>query len=525
MDVHVRAWPGTTRRLLAVTAAAVLMAVAGCGSAKPGGGNDDAGPVRVAAPQLTSLDPFSDDNHSLRRLGFEETLTTIDDGGANVGLGMLASAKRTQPRVWTLVLRPDVRFQDGSQVDAAAVVACLKLDAQKNFARDDVATGSFTVTGKLSFTITTRAVVGDLLSQLAAFANYPIFDSAAYRAAGGDLASLVNRGIFTGPFEPTSLTRTGLTAKANPDYWGGKVRLPGEQVLFVADPEAGVAAVQDGQADIALEPPTSAAATLKGDNRAFLVTSAYPVTSSYVMINQNPGSVLADPLVRRAVLKAIDYPALVAGLGPGVEPAASIFPSFIPYAKDTQTYDPGEAKALLDQAGWKPGPGGIRVKNGHPLSFTYLWSTLEDPINGDLGLALQQQLKAAGIDMKIRQAEESWDVPKNPSGWGMTAVRIQMIGGGSPYNVLDGFVTTGAGSNLGGIHDPELDSLVAALDSATTLSRRNALLAEIQTVIADDAGLVVLSHHAEQFVVDAAYKNFRPAGFLQDITYDLAPTG
>ena len=37
-------------------------------------------------------------------------------------------------------------------------------------------------------------------------------------------------------------------------------------------------------------------------------------------------------------------------------------------------YDPAQAKKLLDEAGWKPGPDGIRVKEGKRLELTLLVS-------------------------------------------------------------------------------------------------------------------------------------------------------
>ncbi len=51
-------------------------------------------------------------------------------------------------------------------------------------------------------------------------------------------------------------------------------------------------------------------------------------------------------------------------------------------------YDPAKAKALLDEAGWKPGPDGVRVKNGQRLAFQM--STQTESIAGK---ALQEQLQ------------------------------------------------------------------------------------------------------------------------------------
>ena len=52
-------------------------------------------------------------------------------------------------------------------------------------------------------------------------------------------------------------------------------------------------------------------------------------------------------------------------------------------------YDPDKAKALLDEAGWKVGPDGIRVKNGQKLQFQI--STQTESIAGQ---ANEQQVQA-----------------------------------------------------------------------------------------------------------------------------------
>ena len=39
-------------------------------------------------------------------------------------------------------------------------------------------------------------------------------------------------------------------------------------------------------------------------------------------------------------------------------------------AEKVYKYDPAKAKELLEQAGWKPGPDGIRQKDGKPLKMT-----------------------------------------------------------------------------------------------------------------------------------------------------------
>ena len=64
-------------------------------------------------------------------------------------------------------------------------------------------------------------------------------------------------------------------------------------------------------------------------------------------------------------------------------------------------YDPAAAKALLAAAGWLPGPGGIRRHLGAPLSID-ISTTPSKPANVQAEVLMQQELRAAGIDLHIK---------------------------------------------------------------------------------------------------------------------------
>ena len=81
-----------------------------------------------------------------------------------------------------------------------------------------------------------------------------------------------------------------------------------------------------------------------------------------------------DPLVRQAILYAVDQKTLVSEVLFGVDTPAHtvltpITPGYSAPSGALYSYDPAKAQALLDQAGWKVGPGGIRVKNGKKLAL------------------------------------------------------------------------------------------------------------------------------------------------------------
>ena len=78
---------------------------------------------------------------------------------------------------------------------------------------------------------------------------------------------------------------------------------------------------------------------------------------------QKNNPILADLRVRKALLMAIDRETMVQKLFEGKQPVAATWvnPLEANYSKDAPTYryDPAKAKALLAEAGWKPGSDGI----------------------------------------------------------------------------------------------------------------------------------------------------------------------
>jgi peptide/nickel transport system substrate-binding protein len=64
-------------------------------------------------------------------------------------------------------------------------------------------------------------------------------------------------------------------------------------------------------------------------------------------------------------------------------------------------FDLNKAKATLDGAGWAPGPGGVRVKNGKPLKLV-LAMGVPSATAADAGEVMAQSWKSIGADVKIK---------------------------------------------------------------------------------------------------------------------------
>ncbi len=122
----------------------------------------------------------------------------------------------------------------------------------------------------------------------------------------------------------------------------------------------------------------------------------------------NSRPLLAELAVRQALLLAIDRKQIADTIFPtGSKPATSILASTTPDYTDTSAtirLDAAKAKSLLDTAGWVPGADGIRTKGGTRLSLTVAWFANAATNQPTLEL-VQQQLKAVGVEIKLRQLQ------------------------------------------------------------------------------------------------------------------------
>ena len=90
-------------------------------------------------------------------------------------------------------------------------------------------------------------------------------------------------------------------------------------------------------------------------------------------------------------------------------------------------YDPDKARALLAEAGWKPGHDGVLTRNGKPFRVT-LHTYSSRPMLPPVATALQDQLKQVGIDIDIVVGESSSIPEKRQDGTLQMALMARNFG-------------------------------------------------------------------------------------------------
>lgn len=116
-----------------------------------------------------------------------------------------------------------------------------------------------------------------------------------------------------------------------------------------------------------------------------------------------PHPVLGDLRVRQAVELAIDKRAIVDELLDGHARVATSILSTGPFATSLppSEHNPGKARQLLEEAGWRVGRDGIRDKDGVRASLTSL-AAAGDNVRQQTQELVQAQLRAVGIELNVQ---------------------------------------------------------------------------------------------------------------------------
>jgi len=239
--------------------------------------------------------------------------------------------------------------------------------------------------------------------------------------------------VSGGPFELASYTKDEVAIfRKNPTFYGTKPSIDGFGLQYFSSDDAMVSALRSGQIQAAINLPPTAMNTLKGDG-SLTVYDGPGLQFRDFIINSSPNKTqnleLLDPKVRMAMEYAIDRDAIVqtAWLGyakPGstiLPPAAGVWhdPNIQPLP-----YDIDKANAILDAAGYKRGPDGIRIANGHPMDYTVLFAKDESGAGDTAFQIIQNGFQQIGI--KITQRKEDND-----------AVNTAILGDNNTYNTFD----------------------------------------------------------------------------------------
>jgi peptide/nickel transport system substrate-binding protein len=401
---------------------------------------------------------------------------------------------------YTFHLRDDVKFHDGTRFDAAAVKFNLdRIKEPKNalYALSDI--GGYQSSQVIDdFTVRVQFAqpYAPFLANLSK-SSLGIVSPAAVQKYGEQFPL---HPVGTGPFRFTSMAPgTEIALERNPDYhWApsgaahdGAAWL--ERLTFKNVPEEAtrVAVLENGQAGaVDLIPP---------QNLVQLRTSTKFHLIERELLNHNYSLYLnalrepwSDERVRRAFRLSLDVDGAVKTIYLGTAPRAwsPLSPSLLGYDKSLENgwkQDRAAATHALDELGWKPGPDGIRVKDGKRLVVSFVDTQGNREKRLDLITIFRRQLRDSGFDLKIDTESQGAWLEKTQSG---------------DFDLLAGSLFAPDPDVLQRIYASDKRSLLSVFKGADP--ELNHLLEAGSQALSDDER-VQLYQRAQRLIVDKTY--------------------
>lgn len=475
--------------------------------------------LKVAATaNITTWDPSASfSTEALYMANFYEPLVWVNPLGAKDKYTPALAEKWERSddgKTWTFHLRKGVKFHDGAELNADAVIksisrtitlgqgaAFIWLAVDKMESPDPM-----TVVFKLKYAAPMELIAS---STYAAW----IFSPKAVEAAAQD-QKYFEKGVEagTGPYKLESYTPDKeVVLGAFKDYWGGwKDVNHFEKVVVSIVPEAVTQQqmLEGGQVDLALSIPLENVKRFR-DNANFSVLEE-PALFNYVGFLNTKRPPLDNKLVRQAIAYAIPYDDILA-VGPqgyGTQ-ARSVVPKGVwPYSDDVFQYkqDLNKAKDLMKQAGY----AGKTVK----LTLTH---AAENQNEERFAPVVKDALKEIGIEVEIKPMlwTQQWKLAKDDP---TKAQDIFLLlywptysdaGTDNLYSLLRS--EKKPFFNLGYYSNPEYDDLIdeAAAIMVTDPAKSQEMYTKAMNLAAEDSPVLCFYDAKSVYVVPKALQGFK----------------
>lgn len=505
----------------------LLSACSGSGEEASGGSSGDpkegGSLIYARGADAIGLDPINvTDGESIRvTSNIFETLFVYDEN-LEVQPGLAESHKVSDDGLtWTITLKKGIKFQDGTDFNADAVVFNFDrwMDPENPYHKGDFPYYPFLYGGfkgdpnhKIEYVkaVDESTVEFKLTEKTAPFISYlaiPMFGIASPAAIEKHGDKFYQHPVGTGPFVFDSWkTNDKIVLKKNENYAGEGPYL--DELIFRVIPEnsSRLTALQAGEVDIIDGLNPDDATTIEADSNLSLVKRP-SFNIGYMVLNTQMAP-FDNVKVRQAVNMAIDKQAIVDAFYNGyAEVAKNPFPSVLWGYNDSiedYKFNVEEAKKLLAEAGY---PDGFK---------TQLWAMSNPrpymPQPMKVAEAIQSDLKKVGIEAEIVTYEWATYLQKSGNGehpmglYGWTGVMAD------PDNFLfpnlSATNTEKPASNRAFYENEEFTKLLQDARVTFDQEERAKLYQQAQEIFHKDAPWVTLAHTTPPIAMAAYVQGF-----------------
>ena len=330
--------------------------------------------------------------------------------------------------------------------------------------------------------------------------------------------------IGTGPYQLSEFVQDDrLVLKPFARYWGGPPKNSGVVLKVVPDDTMRGLELRKGTVDLVVNDLAPDVVWQLREEGRLQVVTAKGTDYAYIGLNQRD-PILKHVEVRKAIGFAIDREAIVKYLRRGLaETAVGIVPP-MSWAFERNvfdfTYDPAQARRLLDAAGF-PDPDG----DGPLPRFRLSLKTSTSEVYRVQAAAIQQDLARVGIAVDVRSSELLTLLSDAARG-NFQLYTLQWVGVTDPDMLRRVYHTkqaAPAGLNRVFYSNPDVDRLIDAAAAAGSEAERKALYADAQRRIAADVPYISLWYKTNVAVAQPDLRGLRLSPiadftFLKDVS-------
>src|SRR5256886_15549374 len=335
-------------------------------------------------------------------------------------------------KTWTFKTRKGAKWTDGKPLTARDAAWSINTDIKY------AGTGAANAAGLIAHIKNAKApnattlvvnyvqAPGNVLGQFQQFAILPQHIWSAHTGnKGADLKTFANNApvVGAGPFKLTKFKKDDIALfQKNSSFYGEKPKVDAFGLRMFSNSDALVSALKAHEIDAIEDVPSTAIKTLRTgfnipvpgvDQTDFIINSNSKKKTHRELLNLKVKEAFAHAIDRQQIIKVVF-------LG-NAKPASSIIPPATgswhnPNVKP-EKFDLALANKLLDQDGFKKGPGGIRIANGHKMSYDVIAPTDVHSIPRTFQI-IQADFKKIGVQLRQKALDSSaaFDLMTSPNG-------------------------------------------------------------------------------------------------------------
>lgn len=431
-------------------------------------------------------------------------------------------------KTYTIKLRPNLTFSDGSPLTAEDVAFTLtllhdpKYDGDTDITLANIEGGADYKAGKaqrvsglkvldpLTLQVTTTQPGATTLAKIGGPVLSKAYYGKGYQPGQLDyLRTLHGKPLGNGPYVYEKyIPGQEIRFHANTHFYRGTPPTP-RFIYRVTNPSTNFQLFQTGETDydaFTSRPDDIEQLKLLGFANINLYGS-----SDYSKVEFNlKRPALQDVKVRQALIYGLDRQKLIDVVYQGygsvaIEPIAPISWAYDTSGVNPYKYDPAQAKKLLEEAGWKPGPDGIRVKDGKRLELSLLVS--KKVLNDALVPVAKENYQQIGVLLKPQVVDFNALMAARKAGnYDLASFSTSTLN--DPHDGVWDYYSSEAA--VQGYHNAEVDRLITEGNATLEVEKRKPIYHQLYKVLAEDPPVILLGNRKILSASSAHVTGFKP---------------